>query len=60
MPGIRYGTDALEHPGELQVSHVLDVNSPISGFQAAPNTRGLTLVFEAPEQRIYRVIPLVD
>jgi 4-amino-4-deoxy-L-arabinose transferase-like glycosyltransferase len=39
---------------ELGVSHVLDVTSEISGFRVPANTPGLTLVFAAPNQRIYR------
>jgi hypothetical protein len=44
---------ALAH--QLDVSDVLDVNSPVSTFQIAPRTPGLTLVFEAENQRVYRV-----
>lgn len=39
----------------LEVSHVLDVNSEISKFQVKPDTAGLTLVFEAPDQRVYAI-----
>jgi hypothetical protein len=55
LPGIRNAKDALAHPGELHVSHVLDVRSEVSGFQVPANTPGLALVFERPNQRIYLV-----
>ena len=44
---------ALAH--QLNVTDVLDVRSELSGFQIRPGTTGLTLVFEAENQRIYRV-----
>ena len=40
---------------ELEISHVLDVNSEISAFRVPANAPGLTVVFAAPNQRIYRV-----
>jgi hypothetical protein len=40
---------------ELGVTHVLDVESSLSGFRIPPNTGGLQLVFERPKQRIYLV-----
>jgi hypothetical protein len=45
----------LARLSDLRVSHVLDVNSGYFPFQLADHTRGLTLVFERPNQRIYRV-----
>ena len=44
---------ALAH--RLEVSHVLDVNSEVSKFQVKPDTDGLTLVFEAADQRVYAI-----
>lgn len=44
---------AREH--QLNVSHVMDVNSEASSFQVNPDLPGLVLVFEAKNQRIYRV-----
>ena len=41
---------------ELRVSHVLDVRSTVSDFVVPANYPGLTLVFERPGQRVYRVI----
>jgi hypothetical protein len=55
LPGIRDAKDALEHLGELRVSHLPDVRSEVSDFQVPANTPGLTLIFERPNQRIYRV-----
>jgi len=40
---------------ELQVSHILDVNSGFFPFQLPGHTGHLTLVFERTNQRIYRV-----
>jgi len=40
---------------ELRVSHVLDVNSGFFPFQLPERTRGLRLVFERTNQRVYRV-----
>jgi hypothetical protein len=40
---------------QLNVSHVLDVNSAHFAFKLPENTPGLTLVFERPYERIYRV-----
>jgi hypothetical protein len=55
VPGIRDASDALEHLGELHISHALDVRSQVSDFQVPANTPGLKLVFEQPNQRIYSV-----
>jgi hypothetical protein len=44
---------ALAH--RLEVSHVLDVSSEVSKFQVKPDTAGLTLVFEAADQRVYAI-----
>jgi len=57
LPGAPDGRQALEEAlrRQLEVSHVLDVHSPYAPFQIAPDTPGLTLVFEAPDQRVYRV-----
>jgi hypothetical protein len=55
LPGAPDAAEALIRVREWNVSHVLDVQSPIAPFQVAAGTRGLTLVFESKEQRIYRV-----
>jgi hypothetical protein len=55
-PGITTGPAALNLKHELHITHVLDVVSPVSGFQIQnPPPPDLKLVFEAPDQRIYRV-----
>ena len=57
LPGGPTGLQALELAREhkLNVSHVLDVNSEVSPFQVDPHLPGLALIFEAKNQRIYRV-----
>jgi hypothetical protein len=55
LPNIATPADALDKLQDLRVSHVLDVKSSAGGFQVATATPGLTLVFEAPTQRIYQV-----
>jgi hypothetical protein len=57
VPGVTNVQEALDHLSDLRISHVLDVNSEISGFQVHPNTPGLILVFERPHQRVYSVNP---
>lgn len=42
-------------PG-LHISHILDVQSSISGFRVPPNYPGLVLELNLPDQRIYRVV----
>jgi len=44
---------AIKH--QLPVSHILDVRSEVSGFQLWPEKRGLSLVFDSKDQRVYRV-----
>jgi len=41
--------------GELRPSHILDVESRVSGFNIPKEFPGLVLVFERPGQRIYEV-----
>jgi len=41
----------------LRVSHILDVQSTVSGFCVPADYPGLELVFERPGQRVYRVVP---
>jgi len=57
LPGGPNSLQALELAREhrLNVSHVMDVNSEVSPFQIDPNLPGLALVFEAKNQRIYRI-----
>lgn len=49
--------EILPKIAELHVSHILDVQSTVSGFRVPPNYPGLALVFERPGQRIYRIVP---
>jgi hypothetical protein len=55
IPGARSTTQVLERLGELHVSHVLDVESEVSTFRVPPGSPGLSLVFEKPRERVYRV-----
>jgi hypothetical protein len=41
--------------GELRPSHILDVESKVSGFNIPKDFPGLVLVFERPGERIYEV-----
>jgi hypothetical protein len=45
----------LPRAHELGISHVLDVISPVSGFQIQNPSPDLTLEFQSSDQRIYRV-----
>jgi hypothetical protein len=47
-------SNILPKLSELHPSHILDVQSEVSGFCIPPNYPGLTLVFDRPGQRIYR------
>jgi hypothetical protein len=47
--------ETIPHARELHVTHVLDVISPVSGFQIERPDPDLKLVFEWTGQRIYRV-----
>jgi hypothetical protein len=55
VPDVPDVAHVLERLRDLHISHVLDVNSDVSSFRVPANTHGLTLVFERPQQRIYRV-----
>lgn len=55
VPGVTSSAQALQQLGTLSITHVLDVNSELSGFQVKQPAAGLQLVFEAKDQRIYRV-----
>jgi hypothetical protein len=50
--------EVLPELSEQHITHVLDVRSDERGFQVLPgNPENLVLVFEANDQRIYRVLP---
>jgi hypothetical protein len=55
VPGVTTPLEALQQARELGVSHVLDVNSDVAPFQIVGQRNGLTLVFEARNQRVYLV-----
>jgi hypothetical protein len=55
VPGVTRSSDALEALGRLSITHVLDVNSEVAPFQVLQPAAGLQLVFEAKNQRVYRV-----
>jgi hypothetical protein len=55
LPEARDATQALGETSKLNVSHVMDVRSSVSGFQVPENMAGVQLVFQAENQRVYRV-----
>jgi hypothetical protein len=55
LPGGPDPLEVLERARDLNISHVLDVSSEIAPFQVKEKASGLTLVFEAINQRVYRV-----
>ena len=48
--------DALARLKEWRISHVLDVESTVAGYQVPPNYPDLELVFEASGQRVFKVV----
>ena len=55
FPDARTAAEILPKLNELHISHILDVHSAISDFRVPPGYPGLSLVFERPGQRIYKV-----
>jgi hypothetical protein len=55
-PDVATPAQILQKLAELHVSHVLDVQSTVSGFCVPANYPGLQLVFEGPGQRVYKVL----
>jgi hypothetical protein len=55
-PDVNAPNDILQKLREFGISHVLDVESTIAGYQVAPDYPGLKLAFTAQGQRIYRVL----
>ncbi|HET6930759.1 MAG TPA: hypothetical protein VFI45_10605 [Candidatus Acidoferrum sp.] len=53
--GVTSPQDALAAMGRLSITHVLDVNSEVAPFQVHQPAANLHLVFEAKNQRVYRV-----
>jgi hypothetical protein len=56
IPDATTAKDILGKLSELKISHILDVRSNISDFQVPPEYRGLVLVFDQPNQRIYKMV----
>lgn len=54
VPGVANPAQALQMAKALSITHVLDVKSEVADFQVQPDD-GLQLVFEAKDQRVYRV-----
>jgi hypothetical protein len=55
LPGFSNSLETLPHARELHVTHVLDVVSPVSGFQIEHPPSNFEMVFQSTGQRIYRV-----
>jgi hypothetical protein len=55
LPQISSSLETLPHVRELHVTHVVDVVSPVSGFQIERPPSNVELVFQSTGQRIYRV-----
>jgi DNA uptake protein ComE-like DNA-binding protein len=55
LPEVREAGQALGEIHKLKVSHILDVRSSVSGFQVPENMASVQLVFQAENQRVYRV-----
>ena len=55
LPGIETSLAAIKRAHELGITHVLDVVSPVSGFQIENSPTDLKLVFAGDDQRIYRI-----
>jgi hypothetical protein len=55
LPEAQNSAQVLAELPSLHVTHILDVRSPVGDFQVPPNARDVELVFEAENQRVYRV-----
>lgn len=55
VPGVSTSLEALPYVHQLDITHILDVVSPVSGFQIQNPAANLVLVFQSENQRIYRV-----
>jgi hypothetical protein len=55
LPGVRDAKQALGEINTLGISHVMDVRSSMSDFQVPEHMAGLKIVFQAENQRVYRV-----
>jgi len=57
LPGIDSPQQVLSDPSRWDITHVLDVRLKDGGFQLPEHPGNLVLVFEARDQRVYRVSP---
>jgi hypothetical protein len=48
--------EALAHLKEWRISHVVDVESTVAGYQVPPNYPDLELVFAVSGQRVFKVV----
>lgn len=55
-PGVNTVADILPRVTQMGITHVLDVQSEVAGYQVPPDYPGLTLAFEAAGQRVYKVL----
>jgi len=55
-PTVETAADILPKVRELGITHVFDVASKVSGYQVPRDYPGLMLVFQGPDQRVYRVV----
>ena len=55
LPGIASPQEVLPEISKLNITHVMDVQMKDSKFQLSEHPENLVLVFEAKDQRIYRV-----
>ncbi len=55
LPGAPNLKQVLSELSQLGISHILDVRFGGSSYELPDHPPGLTLVFERPDQRIYRV-----
>jgi hypothetical protein len=55
LPDASTPSEVLAQLDQLQISHILDVRSTVSGFRVPPNYSGLVLIFDRPTERVYRV-----
>ncbi len=55
LPEARNSAEVLAELPPLHVTHILDVRSPVGDFQVPVNSPDVELVFEAENQRVYRL-----
>jgi hypothetical protein len=55
LPGIGDPVQALSLPSQREITHVLDVRFNDGEFRLPEHPEHLVLIFEAKDQRVYRV-----